>query len=375
MGFTENSRLQDMQEAVTPYRAMAASFEVETRLDEINTTLLLAGRTLMTSNDRLQMSAAYLMLARNQYLLTDNMYESVGKMQGDDVKAPQFSYKALGGSLISGFQAVKAHLEAADKVSETMDFTADPSWMDHLKMSAAWQTWLPGTHLSGRYVRGAIRGLEQVAAYTYVGADKIEADTDVSNMFKMKISAGTQPLRKTVDSSRRGIARMTQGSFTGNEPLPVTEQAMTSVQEAALALNGISIWITMPRYFDKSLTPAQPLDETGRGKRSFDARSAGIARNTPTQIVPARQAPTHSAKPFKPDAVAPPAQPVKKVSARPFGPDALQRPEPVQAPVTVKRPSARPFSPDAVVVHAAPTPPTNTLREFDPSHITPDTDD
>jgi len=191
----------------------------------------------------------------------------------------------------------------------------------------------------------------------------------------------------------------------------------------------------MPRYFDSTLTPAVPLDETGRGKRSFDARAAGVSKSTPTQIVPARPKPVTSAKPFNPgsvtppvqpvkkasakpfapdalqrpepvqtpvtvqrpsarpfspeaaappkptgkpfslDALTPPARPAKKVSAKPFAPDALQRPEPVQTPVTVQRPSARPFSPEAVTVHAAPTPPANTLREFDPSHITPDTDD
>ena len=148
----------------------------------------------------------------------------------------------------------------------------------------------------------------------------------------------------------------------------------------------------MPKLFDTSLAPAEPLDETGRGKRSFDPRKAGIQTGTPAT--------------GRPQPAAPIPQPT---SAKPFDPAALSRPTPVAAPKPVARPSARPFDPSvsrpAEVTHPKPsdrpfdpaalsrptpvadkpfdpttlaqtsstvTPPSRELRAFDPSHIAPD---
>jgi hypothetical protein len=393
MGFTESSRLADMQEMVQPFRTLAASFEVDRRLDDIQTTLLLADRTLQTSNDRLQYTSAYLTLARQQYVMTEALLESISKTDGSDTKGPQFSYKALGGSLISGYQAVQTHLEAADRVSANLDFVADGDWAQHLQASAAWQSWLPGTHISGRYVRGAVQGLSGLHTHNALAVQQLMKNKDVSNMFKKKTEAGIQPHTVTVETVRRGLDRqLVGGSFNPDQPLVVAEQVLAQVNTAVLAMNGITLWISVPKLFDTSLAPAEPLDETGRGKRSFNPKKAGIQTGTPAT---GRPQPTGPAAP--------------KTSAKPFDPTALSRPAPVVAPKPAARPSARPFDPNVshpketatpkasdkpfdptalsrpapvadkpfdptALAQASPIvgPPSRELRAFDPSHIAPD---
>jgi hypothetical protein len=316
--------------------------------------------------------------------MTEALLESVGKTDGSDTKGPQFSYKALGGSLISGYQAVQTHLEAADRVSANLDFAADGDWAQHLQASAAWQSWLPGTHISGRYVRGAVQGLGSLHTHNALAVQQLMKNKDVSNMFKKKTEAGIQQHTVAVETVRRGLDRqLIGGTYSPDQPLAVAEQVLAQVNTAVLAMNGITLWISVPKLFDASLAPAEPLDETGRGKRSFNPKKAGIQTGTPATGRPqptGSAAPKASAKPFDPTALAHPAPAIPekpfdpkatqakkaapKASAKPFDPTALSRPAPV---------ADKPFDPTALA-QASPivAPPSRELRAFDPSHIAPD---
>lgn len=356
MGFIETSRIEDLQEHVEPFRSAAAAFEIESRLNDITNEAALRGRAVPTTNDRYQMTAAYLKLTRNQLLAVEGIYESVTADDDKDTKGPNFSYKALGSAMINAYNGVRSGLQAADIIWGEKGFQPNQEWLKHLREAVDLNFWLPQGHISGRYVKGAATGVDTAATHVNHDIATLFESSLLSNMYRFKIGDGIKPLSIVIESQRKLIDRT---GLRSNQPHDVLATTFKGSQLALMVLNQIALWTTYPQLFDASLTPAEPLDDTGRSKKEFSPQKLGIqvAQTRTSAGAPSKQddapiAPSaKNRRAFTPETVnrqskpkTNSTEPTRNLQARGFDPAVAQRPVTPEIQ-SEKRPAERPFVP------------------------------
>lgn len=352
----EERRVTQLTQEIAPYRGMATDLEAEDRLLSSESELTIAGRHLLTSNDRYQMTAAHLTLARNRTVLTNAIADVYTTPSGPDFRGENFSHGTISTFLVSNYRDIKTGVETADIVSGTTGFTSTDEYIDQFNRLNSSLQWPAPDSISRHFVVAGVSAVDTVMAYTMHHYDAVFASSNVPNDFKFHLKRRLQPLIGEVDAKRRAIDRATNMAVGSINNTVILEEVYEDVRDAIRVLDEISVWITMPRLYEPLFTLRDPLDELRPERREFDPTNLGTAA---TETVVRRPLP--SGKPFNADALnqaavqAPPA-----VEPRPFDTGALNPPH---QPPAVAKPS-RPFDPGALSQKP------QESRPFDPGNIT-----
>ena len=342
------------------YRSMATDLEAEDRLRAADGELLLAGRHLLTSNDRYQMTAAHLTLARNRTLLTNAITDNYTGQAGPDFRGDAFNYDTLSTFLVSNYRDIKTGIETADLVSSSLGFQATDEYISQFNTLNGSLQWPAAETVSRHFVSGGVAAVDTIMAYTMHHYDGMLASSTVPNDFKFHLKRRVQPMFAEADAKRRAIDRVTGGAVSAVSDSPMLGEVYEDMREAIRILDEVSVWITMPRLYEPLFTLRDPLDELRPERRRFDP---GVLGTPATEAVVSRPRP--SGKPFSAESLnTQPAPTPPAVSPRPFSPDVLEPPHPAPA---IARPS-RPFDPSAINPPAQPER-RDTSRPFDPSTL------
>jgi hypothetical protein len=347
----EERHIAQLSHEIAPYRNMATDLEAEDRLRATDSELVLAGRHLLTSNDRYQMTAAHLSLARNRTILTNAIADNY-TTPSPDFKGNNFNYESVSAFLVGNYRHIKSGIETADTIYGAVGFTANDEYIDQFNTLNSSLQWPAAENISRNFVAAGVSSVDTILAYTLHRYDEImRPGSAVPNDFKFHLKRRVQPLVAEVDAKRRAIDRVTGGAASMITSQVMLTEVYEDVREAIRILDEITVWTTMPRLYESTFTLRDPIDETRPEQRRFDPETLG---ETATGTV--AQRPMPSGRPFSPDtlqtAEAPPT-----VSARPFNPGILEPPHRTPAP-------ARPFDPDGLQQKPAPA-----ARPFDPSAL------
>lgn len=338
-----------MADQLEPYRQMWATFETDDRIGSIDDELHLVDRHLINSNDRYQMTAAFLLLASNRFTLTQNIYDNMQSTQSEDVQGSQYSPVVVTDFLRRGYQTSKDSLEAADFVFGQIGYSVTASDQDQLQTMRSGLDWPDMSQVSLRFVNGCIRGVGEINADVRARYDAIRASVFMPNMFRRGLQRQIEPLFAEVTAKVRAIERVTGGLSLTPRSATLARELYEDARSALETLDEIALFVTMPKLRDSSYELARPLDELKPDERSFSPDV--IAR-------PVVQSHVQVVRPSGPQ--------------RPFSADVLQRPEgeaiqqrPTPPPVQPQRP----FNPDTLQARggnaeAIPVPPAGPQRSF-----------
>lgn len=319
--------------------------------------LLTKGRHVVTSNDRYQFSAAYLVMARNRSMLADKIAESMtNPAQGtDDFKTAGFDYDTITQFLLTGYQAATDGLESSDRISAVKGYQATPQETANLQTMLNGLGWPAPNQISRRFVAGAVEGLRAVVISTNAQYLAMNKNSALQNNMKLRLKAQLDPLLATIEAKQKSIDLITHGKINDVSSEQVLHNVYQDVVAATAAADLAGLWLTVPKILDGSFMLSQPLDETGPKGSKFNPAALGT---------PAVQ----HAMPTTPPQPTAPAGP-----RRPFNPSNLNTPPVTPAPQTPK-PAGKPFDP-ANLAPSQPSPAvqssanTQPKRSFDPNAL------
>ena len=341
----EGRLLEKLSAEIGPYRAIASDLEAEDRLVKIDADLNLRDRHLLTSNDRYQMSAAYLALVRNRTILASTIADRyLNKDSGPDLRREGFTFDPLSKFLVGAYTTAKDGIETADLVTATVGFSANDTAKRDLIRTGTTIDWPRAGEISRHFVAGGVAAVDTILAYTVYHFHLAMQSARLPNDFKFHLSSRVEPLLTRAENQRAAIDRVTGGEIsTSLTSFELIAELYADIRDAVAALDEASLWITMPALYESTFVLREPLAEGQHGKRPFRPGSVLGKAATQTVVQPPQRRP-------RSQSVTPP------VSARPFD------------PATVNKPPAkpqRPFDPATV------DPPTRPERPFDPSTVQP----
>lgn len=297
-----------------PYRRMAIDLEVENKLQAQDFDLAVAGRHLLTSNDRYQLSTAYLHEARDHYLLANSIAET---LSADGSKESPQAIETATEFVKTAYRGAKGSLETAEQITARVGFQATPGDIQKLKRTPDTLRWPSKTDISAGFMTGMVAGLDNVWANANHDYEAIQASRLVPNDFKRRLKSLVEPLLRTIMTRHKAIERVTDGGLGVETPISVLQELYKDAQAIHGVLEQVTILITMPRIQDAAFALREPYDETRPEKKSFSPSALGTPAVQETVTRPQRPQ-----KPFSADTLGtPPVQAPR--SSRPFNPDAL----------------------------------------------------
>jgi hypothetical protein len=353
---------QEIAAELDPYRISASDYEVDERLRALDTELLLADRHLLNSNDRYQMTAAHLVLARNQFVMANTITSALVEIGGEeDRRGLGFNQEHMVGFLRAAFQASREHLVTADSVMGQRGYTAEESHIRALHDSTA-TVWLAAHSVSSRFVGGSIEAVDNVANYVMTQYGALNGASNLVPGYKPYLDGKVSPLLTEVATRQKAIERIINSGSMRILGESVVAGIYSDAQVAMGALNRISLFLTFPQMFDSNFRVRRPLEEERPGERKFNPGVLGAVPSGP-QPKPVR--PAILPRPFNANVLpsAPstekdlqkPAPPVE----RPFDPSILGSSTAPQQPQ-----EQRPFNPEVLKRRSSKE---HKERPFDPS--------
>jgi hypothetical protein len=319
--FNRGEREKERMAAETaPYRQMAVDLEVETKLQSQGFDLAVADRHLLTSNDRQQLSAAYLHTARDRYLIAGSVASAVGSEASKDSTQ---TIEATTSFVTSMYQGAKNSLETAEQISAQQGFQAGPAEIQRLNKAQNAVEWPRPDSISVNFVGGLIAGLDQTWVHAYHHYEATMSSRSVPNDFKRRLQNLTDPLLRTIDNKRKAIERVALGGIVASTPEPVVREMYSDCQAVYTALAEFTTLLTMPRARDAAFTLREQYNEAAPEKKSFNPSSLGSPAVQRTVTPPQR-----ASKPFSADILGTSTPPAK----RPFNPDVLGTPSSQRKP-------------------------------------------
>jgi hypothetical protein len=386
----EEQFAEDLAAELEPHQNTAIDYEAEERLRAFDAELMLAGRHLLNSNDRYQISAAHLVMARNQFLVASTITSAmVQTSREEDRRGPSFSRDHVVTFLRNTFQSSRSYLETADSIANQPGYTADDEHVETLRQAGARMQWLATPSVSSRFVRGTVEAADKINGYAAMGHYELERASNLLPGYKPHLDGRVQPLFVTADTRRKAIERVMGSGMLQKSPESAIADIYDDAQVAIGALNQISLFLTYPQMYDRNLRVRNPIHEDRPGERSFNPTVLGSAPPAPAPrpprpVVPPRPfdastlppAPvTRPAPPQRPfnAGVLPPApaskqprQPGASESEHPFDPSILGAPNaPRVQPVESRE--EHPFDPSILGRPNSPSPEQHDEHPFDPS--------
>jgi hypothetical protein len=372
LGKKETDRLS---QEIAPYRNMAIDNEVDQTLADHDLDLTGYNRHLLTSNDRFQLSTAYLALARSRAILMGSMYDKAVSLR-EEVRTQEYDPEAVANYLITGFKSAKHGVEAADDIYAQMGYTADKA-DETVFMNYAGSIRWPGTEThSSLLAEGGIEALENILATVFVHYTSLTQNSLLPNDFRLHLQNKIKPILARVDASKKAIDRIFEGTAGVINSRAVMEDIYKEVQEAYEMLEEAEIWLCMPRLKDVSFTLREPLNENKPKQNKFDPSI--IAR----PIVPQVITPPQPKRPFTIESLTPPPAPVTGTNdqkgvktpdlpKRSFDPSMLSA---NSSKSTEPEPGHRGFDPSILRVRHEESTPTPSDKSFQISDLGNDTD-
>lgn len=359
----ERSRERLINE-LTPYHTMATDMEAEDRLQATNFDLEVLGHHLLSSNDRYQMCAAQLSLARNRALLARPIVDAYMSVDpSDDFRGAAFHYDIITSFVLEIYRNITTCIETADIINDIIGFAADHQFIDQFNALNASLQWPAIETISRQFLIGGLTGADNVHTAVLHHYEKAVDSSSLRSSLQFQLKLHINPLFSSITMKRKAIERMTSGVLRSVTSQQVMTELYDNLREIIRLLDEASVWVTMPKLYDAAFELVEPLDD--RGRRKFDSSILG------TVAVPKPPQPPPSGRPFQAEVIATgvpvPPSPVPPRPAKPFDLTALRTDE-VSSSDDAKnesRPNTRPFDADAIK-------PRGQTRPFDPTSLDPD---
>ncbi|HEU4913825.1 MAG TPA: hypothetical protein VFT16_00255 [Candidatus Saccharimonadales bacterium] len=344
---------EEIATELEPYQSIVIDYEAEERLRSLDMDVMMAGRHLLTSNDRYQVSAAHLSLARNQYLLANTITSELTRPANGDYRPQGFDNHGVVDFLRQTYQSARQHLETADLVASRKGYQADEEHLAPLHSLGA-RRWPLVRAVSSRFVQGAVEASDKIMGYVGSQQDAIQASSVLAPSHKRHLEGRMHPLLVDTAARRKSVEQVVNAGLLRSSPEAVMAEVYEDTTVAIGGLNRLSVWLTYPQAYDSSLRVRQPLEEARPGEHKFDPSILGP---TPAVPSPRRVAPWQAPRPFDPNVLGQPPTTPRPPAERPFDPQVL-----VPAPsVPPSRLEERPFDPSVLDC------PKRNERPFDPS--------
>lgn len=339
--------LKDAQQ----YRNSSAVFEIEPRMKQIEMDLMFERRHLMTSNDRYQFSAAYMLLARNKITLGTHILDANSQPNALDGMQDVVPYvDALTNFVKTSYAEGHDFLEIADRITEVKGFEATAIDVQNVK-SAQEVTFSRDLAVTWPNVSGAVDAFD-IMTGTFLYDLRLAVESEfLPNNFKHRLKANMKSDIAELDVIRKAIARNSGGIISAKTTSHVLHDVFGDAMKGIGILNRLTVQLAIPRLYDPYFELVHPLDELRGPVKAFNPNTLGTTALTGAAPKPEVQArPVIPPKPFTPDILAPPVSPAPDV-------------KPQTAPTTpVKKKEFDPTVLDVRATHSHP---------FDPSVLKP----
>lgn len=323
-GNHEVNSVEQMAADLQPFRVMNADNEVNVAMSDIDADLAIQGRHLLSSNERYQVGAAHLIVARNRYLLAEAITDSM--LSADPhIRTDSVNMAAMTEFLTGMYRSVAEGLENADDILGVPGYKSSVTDKALIAKIAPHITWPAADMISGAFLDGTVRGISNITANVADVLETAQTTNELNGNYKARLGTRVQPFLTKVDTARRAIERLAPTGVKTITNRSLMAEIYGDAQEALIALDTLGIWSTCPRLFDRSLQVQNPISEVQSGERSFDVSVLGGSAAARTVARPEH----HDDRPFDPSVLdsggtgtAPPA-PGSQQGARPFDPDVL----------------------------------------------------
>ncbi|HVX24441.1 MAG TPA: hypothetical protein VG992_03830 [Candidatus Saccharimonadales bacterium] len=332
----DEREIAQVAQEIEPYRNIVVSYETDQRFQTMDVELITYGKHVITSNDRYQFSSAYLALARNRSLMTDNVADALTKpIAGqEDFKTDGFDYNSISTFLVNGYQAATDGLEAADRVSSVKGYKASSQETSALQSLLNDFKWPQPNQISSRFLAGSVNGLKAISVATHSQYATFNKSGYVPNNMKVRLRQRVDPLLATLEAKQKTIELMAKSHVETIKSEQALVDLYKDVMDAVAAADVLCVWLTVPKLLDSSFTLVKPLDESHPVEsKQFDVGSLGgpavKKAAAPAPATPAAPAGPH--KSFDPGSLTAPAKKAAPPSTnvgKSFDPNSLSTPKP-----------------------------------------------
>lgn len=327
-------------------------YEVDQILLGFDSELLMHDRHITTSNDRYQVSAANLAVARTHYIVADAIAKTMTDPNASgDYRSTNFSQDEVVDFIRSGYGSAATYMDVAKTVSSQLGYRAGYPDQESLRHAEAIH-WLSADRVSRKFIEGAIMAGDKMLWIVGNQQESLRNSRFVSGAVKKAILTQVDMLQREALLHHAAIQRTVNTGSFAKYPERFMEETYNDAQSLIAGMQAASVHMLYPTLRDPGLALRQPLVEGRPNRNAFDPRVLGTASVTPQVVI---KPPTEQRR-----------QPKRPFDARALGQETTGQQEPHER---------RPFDPAALFGQGQPDQAaeveheTGPRKPFDPTQI------